>query len=401
MTKNKANIVYLGFSTFPYGLAEFQKILLISKALVLEGASVKVIGSIGYHNREIHPNLKKIGRFQGIIYIYSWGTPYRISSFFKRNIRKPIKEILEFIVLYKINKRDKIDAAIISSKDFRHLLWYKIFSIILGFKLILNLVEYTSAMTHRKDNFNVKINDYLFDHLAVKISDGVLVISEFLINIVKKLDPQKAFYKIPMMVDSDRYNGIVKSFDENYFLYCGYAGYKEIIYFIINSFELIENYNTDLYLVVNGNPEDLSEIEKYIARSSKSKIIKLISNVTDKKLSQLYMNAIGLLIPLRQTIQDEARFPHKFGEYLLSGNPVITTNYGEVIYYFKDMVNALVAEHYDEKEFADKMEYVVTHPHESILIGENGKKIALKYADYKKYGQRIINFIRSVQNKAS
>jgi len=397
MTKNKANIVYLGFSTFPHGLAEFQKILLISKALVLEGASVKVIGSIGTHNPEIHPNLKKVGHFQGIMYIYSWGTPYRISGFFKRNIRKPFKKILEFIVLYKINKRDKIDAAIISSKNFRHLLWYKIFSLVLGFKIILNFVEYTSAMTHHKDNFRVKTNDYLFDHFAVKISDGVLVISEFLINIIKRLAPNKAYFKIPMMVDSDRYNGIVKSFDENYFLYCGYAGYKEVVFFIINSFELIKNDRNDLYLVVNGNQKDLSEIKKYIAQSCKSKKIKLISNVTDKKLSQLYMNAIGLLIPLRPTIQDEARFPHKIGEYLLSGNPLITTNYGEVRYYFKDMVNALVAEHYDEKEFADKMEYLVMHPHESVLIGENGKKIAIKYADYKKYGQKIITFIRSVQ----
>ena len=104
----------------------------------------------------------------------------------------------------------------------------------------------------------------------------------------------------------------------------------------------------------------------------------MISNVSDKELSVLYKNATGLLIPLRPNIQDEARFPHKFGEYLISGNPVITTNYGEVKYYFKDMVNALIAEIYDEKAFAEKMYYVITNPSECSIIGQNGKKVALE-----------------------
>ena len=129
---------------------------------------------------------------------------------------------------------------------------------------------------------------------------------------------------------------------------------KKLYFLQLNSFELIENSDTLLYLVVNGSIDQLAEIENRIATSSKSRIIKLISNISDKELSVLYKNATGLLIPLRPTIQDEARFPHKFGEYLVSGNPVITTNYGEVRYYFKDMVNALVAEVYEEKALLKK-----------------------------------------------
>ena len=59
MSKDKLNILYLGYSGFPYGYAEFQKILLISKALIYEGASVKVIGSRGFHNSILRPGLKK------------------------------------------------------------------------------------------------------------------------------------------------------------------------------------------------------------------------------------------------------------------------------------------------------------------------------------------------------
>jgi glycosyltransferase involved in cell wall biosynthesis len=400
MTKDKLNVLYLGYSEFPYGYAEFQKLLLISKALVYEGASVKVIGSHSSHNSVRHPGLKKIGHFQGIMYIYSSGKPYRNSNFFKRNIIKPFEKLLESILIFKLNRRDKIDAAIVSTQIFRHLFYYRILSRLLGFKILFNYVEYRSQIVDRTDA-KYRLNSYLLDHYAVKISDGVLVISEFLINIIKNINPNKAYLKIPMMVDIDRYTGIVKSSNDKYFVFCGVTTYNEIILFTIKSFELIDNSDTFLYLVVNGSINQLAEIEKRIAISNKSRLIKLISNVSDKELSVLYKNAVGLLIPLRPTIQDEARFPHKFGEYLVSGNPVITTNYGEVKYYFKDMVNALIAKVYEEEAFAEKMNYVITNPSESAVIGENGKKTAFEHADYKKYGVRIINFINELKSNSN
>jgi glycosyltransferase involved in cell wall biosynthesis len=392
MNKDNPNILYLGYSGFPYGQAEFQKILLISKTLIDTGASVTIVGRRGLYTSEFHPDIKRVGHLQRIKYLYTPVSPFRISSFLKRNIKKPFEGIVELIVLKKLNKKRKIDVAIISTMNFRHLLFYKVLSSLLRFKIILNFVEYNSSMSSRKGLSN-KINDYFFDRFAVELSDGILVISEFLISIIKEISPGKPYLKIPMMVDIDRYNGIEKFVSTKYFLFCGAAGYKEIILFNINSFELISEDNIFLYLVVNGNPDQLNEIKNYIAKSSKRKMIRLINNLSDRELSEMYKNAIGLLIPLRPTIQDKARFPHKFGEYLATGNPVVTTNYGEVKYYFKDAVNALVADLYDEKAFAEKMSYIITNPAEVKIIGENGKKVALEYADYKKYGRRIINFI--------
>ncbi len=395
MVNDKPNVLYLGYAGFPYGHAELQKILLISRALTEEGASVKILGRRGLYDPEHHPDIKRVGHVGKIMYAYSCGSPFRIRGFFQRNIRKPFEGILELVVVRKLNKKQKIDVAIVSTMDFGHLFFYKIISRLFGFKIILNFVEYNSSMATRKGIGN-KINDYFFDRFAVKISDRIFVISEFLIKIVKKLDPGKQYLKIPMMVDADRYNGIRKTPGQKYFLFCGAAGYKEIIFFNINSFELVENEDIFLYLVVNGHPHQLAEIESYISKSAKQKMIKLISNLSDRELSEMYKNALGLLIPLRPTIQDEARFPHKFGEYLATGNPVVTTNYGEVRYYFKDMINALVADLYDEKNFAQKMSYIISNPAKCETIGENGKKVALDLADYRKYGRKMVTFINEI-----
>lgn len=388
-------ILYLGYSGFPYGLAELQKILLISKSLINEGSSVIVLGSRGIHEKCLHPELKKVGHFNGIIYINSSGTPFRDSRFLKRNLKKFFEKILEFNVINELHKRNKIDVAIISSMNFRHLLCYWLLSRILGFKVLLNFVEYNSSIPGRQGAI-IKLNDYLFDHYAVRISDGILVISEYLINVIKRIDPGKKYLKIPMMVDVDRYLNINPSDGEDYFLFCGAADYKEVILFIVESFEILKDDNILLYMVINGSNEQMLEIQKRIAISNKSNLIRFFSKLSETKLSLLYKNAIGLLIPLRPTVQDEARFPHKIGEYLASGNPVITTNYGEVKYYLKDFENALVAERYNINDFAEKMEFVITNPSESKSIGQNGRKVALQYADYKQYGIKIINLIKAL-----
>ena len=66
-------------------------------------------------------------------------------------------------------------------------------------------------------------------------------------------------------------------------------------------------------------------------------------------------------------------FPHKIGEYLASGNPVISTNYGEVKYYFTDMKNMLIAESYNIDEYATKMQFVIDNPALVKKIGIEGK----------------------------
>jgi glycosyltransferase involved in cell wall biosynthesis len=119
-------------------------------------------------------------------------------------------------------------------------------------------------------------------------------------------------------------------------MFCGSADFKEIIDFIIGSFALVNN-NTSvsLYLVANGSENSMSELKKIIDAQPQRDKIKLFSRLTEKQLFTYYKNAMALLIPLRPTFQDMARFPHKTGEYLASGNPVISTNYGEVKYYLR------------------------------------------------------------------
>lgn len=391
---NRKSIVYLGSSGFPYGLAEIQKMILISKSLILTDNSVTIICKKGVHNKADHPELKASGNYENIEYVYTSGNPFRNENFLERNLLKIKGVINEFFLLKKRKKNNELDYAIIS-QNFYAILYYSFLSKFFGFKIILNYVEYYSGIKKKWFQIDKWFNDILFDRFAPLLVDAVFPISEFLIDHLKEISPNIKYLKIPVLTDFDRYKDIEILQGQKYFLFCGDAGYIEIIKFIIDSFGRLYNTSTFLYLVINGDENNIIEIKKYISNIPKKDNIKLVSKLTEKQLYNYYKNAIALLIPLRPTLQDSARFPHKIGEYLASENPVISTNYGEIKYYFKNMENMLIADRYEINLFADKMQFVIDSPGAVKKIGMKGRNTALPIFDYRIQATVINNFLNS------
>lgn len=388
------SVIYLGACGFPYGYAEIQKIILISKSLVLTNNEVTVVSTKGTHNCKDYPDMQATGIFEGIHYLYTSGSPYRNDRFLKRNLLKIKGAFNEWLFLRKKAKANQLDVAIISTHRFILIVYYRILSRIYGFKIVLNYVEFFSKLKKKWYRFGARLNDILYDRYAPALSDGVLPISEFLIDHLKKVAPAKKFLKIPGLTDFDRYNN-VDTIDncEKYFLFCGAGAYMEIIKFIIDAYNLLPDSSVYLYLVINGNKKEMTEVKNYIANSHKKDYIKLLSKLPEKELFTYYKNAMALLIPLRPTFQDIARFPHKTGEYMASGNPVISTNYGEIKFYFRDNKDMLLADSYDVKLFADKMKFAIDNQEAIKQIGATGKIIASSLFDYKCKAKEIDNFL--------
>jgi len=388
-------IVYLGETGFPYGLAPIQRQILISLGLEEAGAQVLVISHKGVYSPLKSYDLVPKGNYRGIDYVYTSGEIYRKDHFFQRNFLKLKGFINELYLLTKLKRIREIDAAIVATMRFQSIFYYYLLSRILSFKVLLNYVECASSIRTRT-KLRDRINDYLVDRIGVCCADAVLPISEYLKHSVKKTCPKSPQLKIPILGDfktsiSD------KPAQPGYFLYCGSANYLELIDFIVQAFEKIENQDVLLYLVVSGDTEDMVKFRSRIEASSKHRYIRTFSGIDFEDLLQKYRQAVALLIPLRNTIQDAARFPHKIGEYLASGVPIITTKYGEIGHYFTDGENAIISNNYDLQEYADKMKYVLEYPDEARKIGENGRAMGKRLFDYRKHGVSLLNFIQSLQ----
>ena len=271
------------------------------------------------------------------------------------------------------------------------MIYYRILSKLLFIPLILFQTEYYSEIESNAGKFK-KFEDKLFDKYSYYFTDRYLLISEFLKGRVFNGRKMKPFVKIPPLVDPGLFNRLEKK-RENNFVFCATTPYLEVIFFVIDAFELLEDNTFKLILIVNGDEHGKEKLKQRIQKSKKSNNILQLSKLPYDKLLNYYLNAAALLIPLRPIIQDEARFPQKIAEYSISGSPIITTKHGEVVNYFEDNVSALIAEKYDLSLFSKKMEYVIKCPEQSKKIGEKGKEIGMKFFNYKHYSQPLNNLL--------
>ncbi|MCB0687112.1 MAG: glycosyltransferase [Saprospiraceae bacterium] len=385
------HIVYLGETGFPYGLAPIQRQILISLGLVDAGVQVLVISNKGVFPADGSIQLSPRGSYRGIEYIYTSGETHRRPQFWLRNWLKIKGFIKELTLLVHLKRTGKIDAAIVASMRFQSIFYYFLISRLLRFKVLLSYVEYSGSISTRS-KWRDRVNDFLIDRYGIGCADAVLPISHFLQQHVSERYPQQKQLKVPIVGDFSTHLSAEDN-AEVYFLYCGSANYYELIDFIIQAFEKLDREDAYLHLVVSGDAYDINRFQSRLGSSSKKHWIRVFSRIPFTELLKKYRQAAGLLIPLRNTIQDVARFPHKIGEYLASGVPIITTNFGEIAQYFHDGTDAIICDQFNPVLYAEKMKYVLQNPVQAKQIGEAGRKLGSEKFDYRIHGSALSKFI--------
>ena len=388
------HVVFLGESGFPRGLATIQRVTLMGRALLHCGVRATVVCRKGVWQKGGSINFEKKGTYEGIDYAYTSKDPYRPSGLFSRNFQKAIGIYGEIRYLKYLRRNKGIDLVIVSDMKVIHILRYVILSKFLNFPIVVNLVEMVSSMQNRHRRPLRKINDYLLDKWVIKMFDGALPISNKLVDFYRVIAPSKPVMRLPIICDFEKFD-MDKKPHEPYFLYCGNVKYKEVRDFVMESFKMIAAENDfKLYMIISGGgKKENAVLQEEMNTDLGKERVKLFSNIPYDQLVELYVNAKALLIPLRPTIQDTARFPHKIGEYLASGNPIITTDVGEIKNYFVDGETALIAGKYKVETFARKMDFVVANKKEAIAIGLRGKALGLKEFDYRNQGRRLKEFM--------
>ncbi len=394
------NIVWLGDIGFPVGLAATQKSYLVCKGLAECDVKPTVISRKSPHRKNADIDIQAEGTVDGIDYIYASGIPYRPEGFLIRNLTKVRGLIGEICILYGMKRKGGLDAAILHTQNFSAIVFYRILSTLLRFPLVMAYVELYSSLA-TESGIRHKLNVYLYERYGFMLLNGIMPISEYLVDFVEKRTPSIPLMKLPMIADFERFKhqDNRRNSDERYFLFCGGAIYLEVIVFVLRVFELLDaSDEIKLYLVCGGTDCQMTALRKEIDASSKSDMIRLFSGISNEHLTCLYSGAHGLLIPLRETLQDTARFPHKLGEYFASGNPVVTTAVGEVAHYFTDGDSVLIADNYDVVQYAAKIQFLLENPRQAARIGKRGRALAQEYFDYRMYGPKVRNFISNLIN---
>lgn len=380
--------IFLGAGGIPLKIsAAGNKYILMAKALKKEGFNVKL-----YNFYNLSSDLKD-----------SYGT---IDEFEFRFLsgKKRINSLVDKILAY-FKSRLQLIREIRSYKEIRQnkyllisycsgfdMIFYRILTFVFGFKLVVSMMEYHPSLAK---NIREKLKAFLFDHHLIKISDAVLPISHYLEKFIEKRDRSLPIFRVPVLAD---FNLIFPKREDSkkenlFFLYCGSLGYKEVIDKIITAFTQLEGKDIELHLVVSGKEEQVMLFKEMLKVKSN---IKVYHKLSYKDLLQKYANATALIAPLRNCIQDEARFPQKIAEYLSSGSPIITNPVGEINHFFKDDINVIIADDYSISSLKNAMKKVLDNPEKARKIGERGREVGVQYFHYENISHDFAVFLQNL-----
>lgn len=210
--------------------------------------------------------------------------------------------------------------------------------------------------------------------------------------------PQERICVVNMIVDTKRFKNLIKEGNcENYIAYCGtVSNNKDGVDILLKSFAQVvkKHPNIKLYIIGDTPSKETSNNNmEIIQKEGIEENVVFTGRVQAEEMPQMLKNARLLALARPKNLQSQYGFPTKLGEYLLTGNPVVITKVGDIPLYLKDGENALLAEPNDVDQFAIKLDWALSHPKESSIMGEEGKKVALEFFNAFKETQKLMAII--------
>lgn len=376
------NVYVVTGEPFPNGMASTQRIKCYAKALIATGIECEIIifrRTEVYGKRPL--NTQGIGIFEGVHYRYIGGTPLRGRNVFIRGSYDLIDKIITINYLHKNMKHGDVILCYMREDSFAIIL--QKFAHLNGNKIVRDLCEYPYATRKITSRIGRKSEKYLSS--TFKNFDGSICISQALYEVAKKFNPQGIHVKVPIMINESEWNFDTVEAKKMEYPYLFHSGtlfqQKDGIIDVINAFADALPYlpkGAQYYFTGNmENSPDSELIKNTIKQRNLSSNIKFLGYLSNESLKQYIKGATAFIIYKNDNIQNIFCFASKLGEYLLSGNPVITTTIGEPKYYLKDKKSAYFVESGNLTQLTNVIIHCFNNPNEAIAIGKEGRLTAL------------------------
>jgi glycosyltransferase involved in cell wall biosynthesis len=386
-SNRRRHIIFVGLSGYPsLSSAPIQRGLNLGLSLYKKG------WDITYLNRLPAISDQKSEGYGFAHYENVIGPKKSYQNKYGRFFWKNMSFFIEVFKLIRLNRKHNIDFLFVYTQYFGVVVFYWLISRVLSIKICLSYVEYRSVIPGRNSVF-LKINDYLFDRYSFAFSDSVNPISLSLEKIVNQHYPDKPQIRIPPLCNFSLFVKEPAVYQDDYFLYCGSAAYLDVVKLLLDAFVATGDNEVKLVLIISGNKSSLDKVQLYI--TDKDNVI-VETNISYSRLINLYTNALALIIPLRNTKQDQYRFPHKISEYTASKRPIITTDIGDISYYFTDKINAIVAGDDSVESLSGSISWAIKNKRRLEEIGLNSYHTGLANFSDLAYSDKLDKFLSAI-----
>lgn len=304
-----------------------------------------------------------------------------------------------FIILRHLIKSEP-DFILLTNGGFYENLTIPLYSKIKSIPLLIDIVDTIGRKYKQKKtifDFLIILNKSLFDYI-VKQAYQLTVISSTLQKQYKKKFPQKLVtISIPTTVNvkdfedcrSENFDTYFsedyKVFKRNDIIKIVYAGsaprLNGIEYFLGNLSQLLEaNLIVDqsiriiFLLTDNSQASIISLINKYNLYS----ISKILKPVDQNILPVILKHSDILILPALGKETAESGFPGKTAEYLISGRPILTTDFSDLGIYLENGTNACICAEINVENYKDNLLKLILDESFRVKIGSNGRLTALQ-----------------------
>lgn len=297
-----------------------------------------------------------------------------------------------WFTLKMLKQRNDKNHLIMGMMDYPLFIIVAFMGMILGYKRSTLFHEWHIGIQHT--NFFWKIEAYLKDKTFGYFLNAIFPIGHYLQQ--KAIKFKRPMLLVPVLASYER--KINKTTLKTHFTFCGHAAYLLRNQIIIDAYKsVIKKYPTiKLILILVGTETQKLEVKEMLKHKNIANFVEIKSKLPQHELYSIYDSSIGLLIPLDPSnLQDKARFSQKIAEYAASHRPIITSNVGEISYYFKNNESAVIVP-FTTKGYTEGMLSLIEDINKSNIIGENGYHIGVSFFNYKKVGEQIKNFISNL-----
>lgn len=383
-------IALITSNPFPIGNVSTNRLTTYCKSIAEKGIFVKVLILHPSKSEEAKCNASS-GTYKNISYQNL--ANYAYWSYKTYSIKKIATIIISLFRSIKALRKDQIDTIIIVQDNFLIYFFYWLFSSIYRIKLILERNEYPFGYV----NYN-KIERY-FQNIKYKFFDGFIIMTKELVNYYSKVKASKAnIFLLPMSVDCDRFAELSKNLVTEKYIGCTFGyhnrdGLADTLkaYLLYKNIMGISSYKLwmigDFKNLINKN-----EIAKIIEDNNLESEALLKGPYRSDKIPQILFDAECLITTPQKYIS--GGFPTKLGEYLATGNPVVSTNCGEIGIYLKNRKNCFLSEPCDINSIADDLVFIHCNRQEAFIIGEEGHKLAKTSFNTDKYIDSLVHFLQ-------
>ena len=264
-----------------------------------------------------------------------------------------------------------------------------------GIKVFAERTEHPFVVQSRRLN----TRNYLE---ACKKLDGLFVIStplrEYFISEGFSADK---VHIVNMTVDASRFTGLKKqSTPYRYIAYCGTASNnKDGVDELIKAYSVVHKRHPDVYLYIIGKAlkeKDDSGNMQLVKDLGLLDEVVFTGILPTTEMPQILKNAEIVALARPDSLQAQCGFPTKLGEYLLTENPVVITEVGDIPKFLEDGKTALLAELRDAQQFAEKIIWALEHPQEAAVIGKKGAEVAMREFNCITETKKIVDVINDI-----